>query len=313
MAKTLVATQMPDPYHAIFVQQAKDADFIRLPIGPPYVPAGVEILLSVPFSDPGGRMPSMPPAGWPFDLRWMQLPSVGVDLYPPWFLTGVRVTAGRGHSAVALAEYALAAIFSAAKAIPDIWIERPDQWRRIPIGSIAGSTLGIVGFGGVGQALAPRALAVGMEVLALRRSGRPMAAGVEKTGSIETLFARSDHVVLALPSTRETRHIVNARVLAAAKPGLHLVNVARGALIDEVALVEALDGGGLSRASIDVCDAEPAPHDHPFYRHPRIKLSPHIGTNTADNIVGLAQGFAANLSRFRSGEPLLDLVDPIRR
>lgn len=313
MNRTVIATQMPDPYHGFFAKAVTRAEFVRLPIGIPEVPPGIEILVAVPFADPGERLPATSPTGWPFDLKWTQLVTVGLDFYPNWFFNGQTVTIGRGRSSIALAEYALAAILSAAKRMPEIWISQPAQWQRIPIYSVAGSTLGIVGFGGVGEALAPRAQALGMHVLALRQSDRPLALGVERAPDMATLFAHSDHVVLAVPSTPATRHIVDAQVLGSAKPGLHLINVARGALIDDDALIRALNSGRIGLASLDATNPEPAPDGHPFYSHPRIRLSPHIGTNTTDNVEGLAERFALNLNRYRAGEPLLDLADISQR
>src|SRR5690606_11871055 len=139
-------------------------------------------------------------------------------------------------------------------------------------------TLGIAGYGAIGREVAKRAQALGMDVLALRRGGAAVApdTGVRAVASVEDLLGASDHVVLALPITPQTRHCINARSLAHAKPGLHLVNIARGALVDQPALLQALDSGRLSGATLDVTDPEPLPEGHALYHHPRVHLTPHV-------------------------------------
>ena len=237
---------------------------------------------------------------------------MGIDFYPDWLFEGPVVTSARGSSAVALAEFALAAMLAAAKRLPDIWIDGPERWTPTPLTLIEGQTLGLVGFGSIGEALAPRARALGMEVLAARRSDRPITApGVERV-DLATLFARSDHVVLAAPATAQTEHLVNAALLAHAKPGLHLINVARGALIDDDALLAALDDGRVSQASLDVTHPEPLPAGHRYYSHPRVRLSPHTSVHTPQTRINLAAKFAENLDRYRQGAPLADVVDPSR-
>lgn len=310
LPRITIASQMPEPYDQLFKAAVPDADFLPLAPGAPILPPGVEILIALPFMLADGGIPPVPPTGWPFDLRWSQIVTVGTDFYPGWFLDGPPIASGRGNSSVALAEFALASIFAAAKELPALWAANPSEWTRRPLNMVAGATLGIVGFGGVGQALAPRAQALGMKVIALRASDQPMADGVERAPDLETLFAMSDHVVLALPGTLQTKGMISREILAAAKPGLHLVNIARGSLIDDAALLQALDTGLVARASLDVTDPEPLPEGHPFYVHDRIFLSPHNATNTTDNVKAIAECFAVNVDRYRRGETLLDIINP---
>jgi phosphoglycerate dehydrogenase-like enzyme len=314
MGRLVIASQLSAEFNAVLSSQVGDADILSLPPGPPAeLPHQAEILVAAPFRKAGGSLPASPPPGWPFDLRWIQLVSVGIDFYPPWLFEGPTVTSARGSSAVALAEFALAAIFAAAKRLPQIWIDRAGAWAPTPLAIVQGQTLGLVGFGAIGEALAPRALALGMNVLAVRRSDRPISVpGVTRVCDIGALFECSDHVVLAAPATVETEGMVSRALLARAKPGLHLINIARGALIDDDALLEALDDGRVSLASLDVTHPEPLPADHPFYTHPRIRLSPHTSVHTPQTRINLAANFADNLRRFRKGAPLNDVVDLAR-
>ena len=249
MGRLVVASQLSAEFNATLASHAGDVDILALPPGPPAtLPREAAILVAAPFRRAGGQLPANPPPQWPFDLRWIQLVSVGIDFYPPWLFDGLAVTSARGSSAVALAEFALAAIFALAKRLPQIWIDSAEAWSPSPLTIVQGQTLGLVGFGAIGEALAPRALGLGMNVLAVRRSDRPIAVpGVTRVCDIATLFECSDHVVLAAPATSETEGMINRAVLAHAKAGLHLINIARGALIDDAALLAALDDGAAFR------------------------------------------------------------------
>jgi phosphoglycerate dehydrogenase-like enzyme len=303
-----IASQLPAGFNDSFRTDA--VDIVAVPPGATELDAGIEVLIAAPFRRPGDPCPPRP-AGWPFDLRWIQLVSVGIDAYPEWLFDGPVVTSARGSSAVALAEFALAAIFAHAKRLPDIWVHDRQDWTPTPLASLAGSTLGLVGFGAIGEALAPRAQALGMRVLATRRSDRPLSPGVERA-DLATLFAQADTVVLAAPATAETERMIDATLLASAKPDLHLINIARGLLIDDDALLAALDAGRIARATLDVTYPEPLPAGHRYYTHPRVRLSPHTSVHTADTRRNIALGFAANLERFRHGLPLADVVDIAR-
>ncbi len=313
MGRLVIASQLDDSFNEAFARHIEDVDIVPAPRGvPSELPSGAEVLVAAPFRRAGGALAG-PPPGWPFDLRWVQLVSVGIDFYPDWLFQGPVVTSARGSSAVALAEFGLAAILSAAKRMPQIWIGGAADWAPRPLALVQGTTLGLVGFGSIGEALAPRAQALGMNVIATRRSTAPIEVpGVERIERIGDLFERSDHVVLAAPSTPETVGIVGRATLARAKPGLHLINIARGALIDDDALLRALDEGRVALASLDVTHPEPLPEGHPFYSHPRVRLSPHTSVHTPDTRANLAALFARNLHRFRQGEPLADVVDLAR-
>ena len=130
-------------------------------------------------------------------------------------------------------------------------------------------------------------------------------------GSLHEVLAGSDHVVVSAPATAATRHLIDAAAFDALKPGAHLVNVARGALVDQDALLAALDSGRVATASLDVVDPEPLPEGHPLYAHPGVRLSPHISWSAPDTMDRTVALFAENLRRYRAGRPLQGVVDPI--
>ncbi|MDR0281295.1 MAG: dihydrofolate reductase [Paucimonas sp.] len=257
-----------------------------------------------------GRRVDEAPRGWPWSLRWVQLVSSGIDFYPDWLFQGTPVTSGKGSNAEQVAEFALAAIFSAAKRLPDIWV-KDDDWTFSSLQPVRGKTLGILGLGSIGRSLAAKATALGLRVIALGRPGQPLEAGVpvEAVADIHQLFAESDHLVLAAPLTAQTRGLVGREVLASAKPGLHLINIARGGLLDQQALLEALDAGLIGRATLDVTEPEPLPAGHPLYSDPRVFISPHTCALSTEGLRGFAEDFLDNFQRYRQDQPLRNLVD----
>jgi len=311
MSHTVIASQHDEEINALLRQRLPE--YTILPIGPgaPNVPAEATILLTRPFFGHflSQELPEKP-AGWPFNLEWVQLTSSGIDGYPAWLFDSLPVSSARGTASVAVAEFALAAILAQVKHFPEAWIDSAKQWTRFPLQQLSGGTLGIVGFGAIGRDLAIRAQALGVKVIAVNRSGKPFdVPGVERAESLQSLFAESDHVVLAAPATRSTHHLVDKALLGHAKPGLHVVNIARGSLIDEAALVDALDEGRLSRATLDVTAVEPTPADHPFYRHPKVRLSPHVSPASGVIWHNIVEHFVGNLLRHHQGEALGDVVD----
>lgn len=308
----IVASQFDSKVNALLAERTGLA--VRdVPPGPlTELPQGADVLFALPAPKGQTLLRTPAPQGWEA-VRWVQLASVGIDYYPDWLFDGPVVTSARGTASVAIAEYVLAAIFSAAKRIPEIWLEQASDWRRLSLGLVHGTTLGLYGFGSIGSALAQRALALGIKVVALRRSDAPFdLEGVERVDSLDQLLARSDHLVLAAPSTAETRHAISRAALAHAKPGLHLINIARGNLVDHQALLDALNEGRVALATLDVTDPEPLPAGHAFYVHPRVRLSPHISPSTDQIVPALIDKFVLNLDRFRSGEPMTDVVDTSR-
>jgi phosphoglycerate dehydrogenase-like enzyme len=244
-------------------------------------------------------------------VQWVHVFGAGVDRVPLDLLTDRLVTCSRGAAAPAIAEFVLAALLAFEKRLPDPWIsEPPEHWGMAGLGGLRGKTLGVIGLGAIGIEIARRALAFDMDVVAVRRTNAPSPLdGVSVTTSLHDLLGRSDHAVVAAPATADTRHLLDAAAFAAAKPGLHLVNIARGTLIDQDALLAALDTGRLGMASLDVVDPEPLPAGHALYTHPKVRLSPHISWSSPDTLQRMFERFVENLHRYRAGQPLEGIVD----
>lgn len=245
------------------------------------------------------------------ELKLLHVLGTGVDGFPLDLVGDRIVTCSRGASAVAISEFAMAAMLAFEKQLPETWLsEPPPHWNLAGLGGLAGRTLGIVGLGSIGTELARRALAFDMDVVALRRTRAPSGlADVELLGSLAELLARSDHVVIAAPSTTETRQMFDAEAFARMRPGSHLVNVARGALVDQAALLAALDRGQLAMASLDVVDPEPLPAGHPLFSHPKVRVSAHVSWSAPSTWARTVELFAEDLARWRAGEPLRGVVD----
>ncbi|WP_420146458.1 NAD(P)-dependent oxidoreductase [Sphingobium sp.] len=312
---------------SLIIASQLDADFNRglgqHPIAPilidvadedPWTAASeADILLVRP--SPAWRQPAMarPPA-WPGRLKWVYSASAGIDFYPPWLLDAPIVTCGRGVASDEIADYVIAAIYAQAKNLESVTARSRAQWVNVPLGRVSGTTIGIVGLGAIGQAVARRGLALGAQVVGLRRTGAQSGvSGVEHVASLESLVSRADHIVIAVPATAQTRHLFDAALLAKVKPGAHIINVARGSVIDQDALIDALDrGDGPGFATLDVTDPEPLPEGHPLYTHPLVRLTPHVSSNHLLVRHRLLDKVRDDISRFARGEAPSDIVDPAR-
>lgn len=313
MTELVIASQLPADVNRKLQAALPHARIVAVPQGTPDdIPPDASVLFGAPMLLKGRHASATRPAGWPWNLQWAQLMSSGIDAYPDW-LFDLPVATARGSSAPAIAEFVLAAIFAAAKQLPQTWLSDASQFdfaKRPKLDSVRGSTIGLVGFGAIGAQVARLGLALGARIVAVRRSDEPFeVAGVERAADLRSLFAQSDHVVIAAPSTPATRHLVNAEVLAAAKPGLHLVNIARGGLVDMPALAAALEDRRVGLASLDVTEPEPLPSGHPFYTHPRVRLSPHISSSSPDLFDRVIDIFVRNVEARDAGRPLTNLVD----
>jgi phosphoglycerate dehydrogenase-like enzyme len=248
------------------------------------------------------------------DVRWVQLTGTGVDKVPPAVFERNRiVTCARGASAVPISEWVLAAILAWAKRMPETFLSAPPKYWNFPnppLDRIDGSTIALVGMGGIGTAIATRAQAFGMHVRAMRRTDAPSPVpGVEMVRSLDQLLPGADHVVLAAPATAKTKHLIDADAFALMKPGVHLVNIARGALVDQDSLRRALDDNVVAQATLDTVDPEPLPDGHWMYEHPKIRLAAHISWYTPDLQQAAVDILVENIGRFERGEALLHVVD----
>jgi phosphoglycerate dehydrogenase-like enzyme len=245
-------------------------------------------------------------------VPWVQLSGTGVDKVPREMYVGRTVTCARGASAIPIAEFVLAAMLAFEKRMPDVWLDEPPKhWNFAELGGLHGQTLGLVGLGGIGSAIAERAVPFGMHVSATRRTATPSPLpGVVVVPTLDDLLTTSDHLVLAAPATPRTRNLLDADAFARMKPGVHLVNIARGSLVDQDALRVALDDGRVARATLDTVTPEPLPAGHWLYAHPSVRLSAHVSWASPAGFDPALDLFIENLRRRAAGEPLLHVVDP---
>ncbi|HEX9186850.1 MAG TPA: D-2-hydroxyacid dehydrogenase, partial [Vicinamibacteria bacterium] len=250
-------------------------------------------------------------------LRWIHARSAGLDrvLAPEVVAHPAVLTNGRGAFSPALAEFALAALLFFAKDLRRLVVQQAaGAWAPYDMERLEGRTVGIVGYGDIGRAVAARLRPLGVEVLALRRRPElsaedPLVKESVGPEGLVDLVARSDDVVVAAPLTPSTRGLVGRAAIAAMKPTGVLVNVGRGPVVDEPALVSALERGAIRGAALDVFETEPLPKEHPFWRLPNVLLSPHCADHVPGWVDEAMRVFLGQLERFRRGEPLLDAVD----
>jgi phosphoglycerate dehydrogenase-like enzyme len=261
-------------------------------------------------------------------LRWFQCAGAGVDSLEGTGIleagSGIIVTTAVGINSITIGEYVFGSMLMFNRTWPEmvrlqdrhIW-PRSVHWYQLGGRELDGQTLGIIGLGSIGQYVAHLAKAFGMRVLATRRN----ASEGEPTPNVDQIYAvahlhemlrQSDYVVLSVPLTHETMHMIGEAELRAMRPHAYLVNVGRGRLIDERALVRALREGWIGGAGLDVTEEEPLPPNSPLYSLPNVILTPHISGVSVRYDERLTALFADNLQRFRAGEPLRNVYDPAR-
>jgi phosphoglycerate dehydrogenase-like enzyme len=245
-------------------------------------------------------------------LAWFQSPAAGYDspVFANLVANGTRVSNAHVNS-IPIAEFVLRAVldqFQAAASWRDL--EQAGEWQIHDWREVAGSTWVIVGLGGIGTEVAVRAGAFGAHVIGCRRTPSPDDP-TERTvtpAELDSVVGLADVVVLAAPATPETENLVDTEFLARLRPGTVLVNVARGTLVDEEALVAALDSGHLASAILDVFRTEPLPGDHPFWSNPRLVVTPHNAAGGLGRLTRQADLFEENLGHYLAGRPLLHEV-----
>ena len=246
-------------------------------------------------------------------LRWLHVAGAGVEHLAG---TGVRergvvVTNSSGIAATSIAEFVMARLLAVWKRFDEITEQqRARQWVPTFGRTFAGSVVGIVGVGAIGSAIARRAKAFGATVLGVRRTAAPVADVDEmySPGMLDDMLGRCDAVVVAAPGGDETRRLIDRAALAAMKPDAVFCNIARGSVVDEDALVDALREGRLRAAILDVFDEEPLPAESPFWSLPNCYVSAHCSVSIDRYAEDVMELFLENLGRYLRGEPLLNIV-----
>jgi phosphoglycerate dehydrogenase-like enzyme len=267
-------------------------------------------------------------------LRWVQFHSAGIDhvlAHPLLARESILLTTASGIHATPMAEYVFAMFLAFGHKLPLMmemkarteWPE--DRFASFVPGELRGATLGVVGYGSVGREVARVGVAFGMRVLAIKRdvrhpeeeghsedgAGDPGALLVERLyppQALRSMLRECDFVAVTAPLTEQTRHLIDAEALAVMKPSAVLVNVSRGEVVDEAALIHALGKGRLRGAGLDVFEQEPVPGDSPLWELPNVIMSPHIAGLSYMYNERAAHLFAENLRLYLAGKPLLNLV-----
>ncbi|HEY9641187.1 MAG TPA: D-2-hydroxyacid dehydrogenase [Coleofasciculaceae cyanobacterium] len=250
-------------------------------------------------------------------IRWQQTPSAGVNhiLTPTFLKRNILLTNGAGTFAVPIAEFVMAYILSHAKLLPKLQAMQADRhWIRsieLPLQEVEGATLLIVGAGSIGQEIAKRANAFGMRVWGSCRHPKSLPKFEQVVGADQwrSLLPEADYVVLATPLTSETKGMFDAEAIGLMRSSAYLINIARGAVIDEPALIAALREGRIAGAGLDTFYVEPLPPESPFWSLPNVLVTPHcsgFSPRIPERTIAL---FLDNLSRYRNGLCLRNLVD----
>jgi phosphoglycerate dehydrogenase-like enzyme len=256
-------------------------------------------------------------------LRWIQSPAVGVGslMFGELLQSPVVITSARGIRARSIAEHVLGVTIALARRLPVAmraqiahrWAQDELDGADVDVRTLHGQRMGIVGLGSIGMELVKIAAPFGFRISAIRRRAtEPAPPGVERVwppDRLPDLLAASDVVVLAAPHTPETRHLIGRRELERIKRGALLVNIARGKLLDDEAVIEALRDGRLAGAALDVFTEEPLAASSPYWDLPNVIVTPHTSGALRDYWTPLVALFSENLRRFEHGEPLLNVVD----
>jgi phosphoglycerate dehydrogenase-like enzyme len=231
-------------------------------------------------------------------------------------LARIAVTSSAGVHALPLAEFAMMGVLNGFKRSAELAADQAAKhWPelRTPTRLASGSHVVITGLGEIGLETARLARALGMKVSGTKRNVEAIE-GIETvtdTAGLPALVATADVLINTLPGTAYTENMINAEIFNAMKPGTVLVNVGRGTVVDEDALLEALNNGQVSYACLDVFAVEPLPASSPLWDHPRVMVSPHTSALSAAENRLIAERFIENLTSFQNGEPLLHTVDPV--
>ena len=258
-------------------------------------------------------------------LKWLQLTSAGVDrlLNAPVVQSHVMVTTASGIHAVPISEFVIGAMLAFAKGLPRAFRAQQERaWRPYWPEELEAKTVGVLGMGAIGARVVELSKALGMRVLAMRRSVERRITGQEAGNAavdemlppseLTYLLGESDYVVVALPLTPESRELIGEAELRAMKPSAVIVNIGRGAIIDETALVQVLKEGRIAGAALDVFQQEPLSAESELWGLENVIVTPHISGGTPLYMERAVELFCDNLRRYVSGEALRNVVDPAR-
>jgi phosphoglycerate dehydrogenase-like enzyme len=269
-------------------------------------------------------------------LRWIQLHSAGVNhlLDTSLWDSDVIITTVSGIHVPTLAEYVLMMMLAFAHRLPRMVhyqsrVEWPSgRWRKFVPQELRGATVGVIGYGSIGREIGRLARAFGLRVLGIRRGGTGEPEGYELPGlaglpgsepdrlytpdQLTDMLPECDYVILTVPYTSATHHLIDQTALRAMRSTAVLVNIARGAVVDEAALIRALREGWIAGAGLDVFEQEPLPGDSPLWAMDNVIISPHVAGFTPHYDDRATALFADNLRRYLAGEPLLNQVDRAR-
>jgi phosphoglycerate dehydrogenase-like enzyme len=250
------------------------------------------------------------------NLRWVHSRSAGLDsmLFPELVQSPIPLTNGTGVFSQSLGEWALAVILYFAKDIRRLLrSQEACRWDPFDVEELPGQTVGIVAYGDIGRAVASRVHAMGMRVLALKRHAPavqdPFVERFYGPSELNAMLSECDFVVVAAPLTAETHHMISDDAIAAMKSNAVVINIGRGPVIDQAALVRALAAGKIKGAGLDVFEKEPIPPDDPIFKLPNVLISPHSADNTKDWLNDAMRFFLEQYQRFSNGQPLQNLVE----
>ncbi len=250
-------------------------------------------------------------------LRWVQNLGAGVDgvIFPKFLESDVVLTSAKGIVGIHLADHAMALLLALTRGIATA-VRKPSFSQRWPIRAasweLAGRTMGIVGLGGTGQALALRAAGFGMRIIAVDPEDVEAPDSVEscwKMDRFHDLLAESDVVAVCAPLTRETAGMFDAEAFRRMRNHAMLINVTRGRIVDETALMHALEQGQIGGAGLDVVPQEPLPEAHPLWHMPNVVITPHTAGGSPHRIGRTVDLFCDNLARHIAGRPMKSVID----
>ncbi|MFN9558615.1 MAG: D-2-hydroxyacid dehydrogenase, partial [Dolichospermum sp.] len=248
-------------------------------------------------------------------LRWHHAPNAGVNhiLTPKYLERDLILTNGAGVHGIPIAEFVITYLLAYTKRLPILYqLHAEHNWQRgLPNIELFGKTLLIIGAGGIGQEIAVRAKAFGMRIFGSSRQSQPLPNFDKVVGANEwkQLLSESEFVVIAAPLTPETKGLIDLETLRLFRPDSYLINIARGAIVEESALTKALQEGWIAGAALDTVFTEPLPAESPLWTLPNVFITPHCSGNSPRVKERTIALFLENFTRYRQGQQLRNVVD----